>query len=193
MSYSFHQFENLKGPRLTLKRVEQGDLLRLGTALISSTTWFSATRNIDSPPAFDTYFGKILEKQKRGEVLALAAEHEGQFVAMSVFQYPSEEFRRVEIGFTWISDNWQRTFVNTEMKILMLDYAFHTMKAKRVEFSVHPNNQKSNAAMQRLGATFEGMLRKWRFLPGLVPDDGNRNLYSIIDEEWDGIKTKLQR
>lgn len=191
MSYSFNQFEILKGPRLTLRRVEHGDLLRLGTALISSTTWFSATRKLDTPEAFQAYFRKILEKQERGELLALVAEYKGQFVAMSVFQFPSEGFRRVEIGFTWISDSWQRTFVNTELKLLMLDYAFSTMKTSRVEFSVHPDNQKSNAAMKRLGATLEGTLRKWRFLPGIIPDDGNRNIYSIIDDEWPLIRQKL--
>jgi RimJ/RimL family protein N-acetyltransferase len=133
-----------------------------------------------------------MERQSRGETLALAAEHKGKFVGMSVFQFPSEGFRRIEIGFSWVADDWQRTFVNSEMKFLMLNYAFETMKVARVEFSVHPVNAKSNAAMVRLGATLEGTLRKWRFLPGLIPDDGNRNIYSIIDEEWPAIKQRLQ-
>jgi N-acetyltransferase len=74
---------------------------------------------------------------------------------------------------------------------LMLDYAFEKMKVNRVEFSVHPTNEKSNSSMRRLGAKLEGTLRKWRFLPGLIPDDGNRNLYSIIDDEWPGIREQL--
>lgn len=191
MSYSFNQFLILRGPRLTLKRVQPEDLLRLGTALISSTTWFSVTRKIDSLESFQHYFDKILEKQKIEEVLFLAAEYEGEVVAISVFQYPSEQFRRIEIGFSWVADKWQKTFVNSEMKFLMLDYAFSVMKVSRVEFSVHPDNFKSNKAMQRLGATLEGTLRKWRFLPGVLPDDGNRNLYSIIDDDWPGIRQKL--
>ncbi len=143
----------------------------LGSSLISPTTWFSATRKLDTPDAFQLYFEKLLGKQDRGELLVLVAEYQEQFVAMSVFQFPSEGFRRIEIGFSWVSDLWQRTFVNSKMKLLMLDYAFTTMKVNRVEFSVHPNNLKSNAAMKRLGATFEGILRKWRFLPGIIPDD----------------------
>ena len=192
MSYSFNQFETLKGPRLTLRRAQTEDLFRLGTALISSTTWFSVTRKIDSLENFRASFDKVLEKQKREEALLLVAEFEGEFVGMSVFQYPSEGFRRIEIGFSWIADKWQRTFVNSEMKFLMLDYAFSAMNVSRVEFSVHPNNHKSNQAMLRLGATLEGTLRKWRFLPGLIPDDGNRNLYSIIDVEWPAIRQKLE-
>ncbi len=191
MSYSFNQFEILKGPRLTLKRVKHEDLLSLGKALISSSTWFSKTRKIDTPENFKSYFERMLEKQTRGEILILTAEYQGEFVSMSVFQYPSENFTRIEIGFSWVADKWQRTFVNSEMKYLMLEYAFQIMQAKRVEFSVHPANEKSNAALTRLGASFEGLLRKWRFLPGLVPDDGNRNLYSIIDDEWPIIRQKL--
>ncbi len=188
MSYSFRQYEHLNGPRLTLKRVEAEDLISLANALISSTTWFSQTRNITTPEIFRTYFEKILAR----ETLPLAAIYQGEFVGMSVFQYPTENFTRVEIGFSWVSDQWQRTFVNSEMKFLMLGYAFEVMKVKRVEFSVHPDNVKSNDAMKRLGATFEGMLRKWRFLPGLVPDDGNRNIYSILDDEWPEIQARLK-
>lgn len=192
MSYSFHQFENLHGPRLTLKRVQAEDLIPLANSLISTSTWFSITRKIDTPEIFQSYFDKILEKFKKGEALPLVAVFEGNYVGMSVFQYPSENFTKVEIGFSWISDKWQRTFVNSEMKFLMLDYAFGPMNVKRVEFSVHPDNTKSNAAMLRVGAKFEGTLRKWRFLPGLIPDDGNRNIYSIIDDEWPQLKQKLQ-
>jgi N-acetyltransferase len=191
VSYSFEQFQSLQGQRLKLRRVHQQDLAALALALISPTTWFTKTRSLDSVESFSAYFQKLLIKQEKGELLALVAEYEGQLVAMSVYQYPSEGFRRVEIGFTWIADKWQRTFVNSEMKLLMLDYAFDSMKVSRVEFSVHPTNERSNASMRRLGATLEGTLRKWRFLPGLVPDDGNRNLYSIIDDEWPEIRRKL--
>ncbi len=134
MDYSFNQFQILKGPRLTLKRVQQEDLLRLGAALISSSTWFSVTRKIDSIENFKTCFDKILEKQSRDEALVLVAEYEGEFVGMSVFQYPSEQFRKIEIGVSWVSDKWQRTFVDSEMKFLMLDYAFSVMKVRRIVF-----------------------------------------------------------
>ncbi len=119
----------------------------------------------------------------------VAAKFNGQFVASSVYQYPNENFRRVEIGFTWVADKWQKTFVNSELKLLMLDYAFNVMKVNRVEFSVHPTNEKSNRAMKRLGATLEGTLRKWRYIENL--DDGNRNIYSIIDDEWPRLRSQL--
>lgn len=189
MSYSFLDFQTVTGPQLTLVRVLPADLPALAKALISDTTWFAKTRNLTTVDSFVAYFQKLLDKQSRGEVLMVAAKFNGEFVASSVYQYPSENFRRVEIGFTWVADRWQRTFVNSELKLLMLDYAFKVIKVSRVEFSVHPSNEKSNRAMKRLGATLEGTLRKWRFLPGT--DDGNRNLYSIIDDEWPRIRSQL--
>lgn len=191
MSYSFLDFQQIIGPQLTLTRVLPADLEPLAKALISPTTWFSKTRGLTTPEAFINHFHKLLERQSRGEVLVLAAKYNGQFVAMSIFQYPSENFSRVEIGFTWIADKWQRTFVNSELKLLMLDYAFKVMKVARVEFSVHPTNEKSNRAMKRIGATLEGTLRKWRFIPGNIPDDGNRNIYSILDDEWPRLRQQL--
>lgn len=133
----------------------------------------------------------MLDRQAKSESLTIVAIHNetSEMLATSTYQYPSQGFKRVEIGFTWIADQWQRTFVNSELKYLMLEHAFEDMRVVRVEFSVHPNNQKSNAAMKRLGATLEGTLRKWRFLSGA--DDGNRNIYSIIDDEWPDIKARL--
>lgn len=111
---------------------------------------------------------------------------------MSTFQHPSDYFRKVEIGFTWVADRWKRSYVNIELKYLMLKHAFEEMKTNRVEFSVHSANDPSNAAMRRLGATFEGTLRKWRFLPGPIPDNGDRNMYSIIDDEWLSLRSRLE-
>lgn len=189
MSYSFLNFQSVNGPQLQLVKVTSADLPDLAKSLVSPTTWFSLTRGITSTEAFCTYFQKIIEKQSRGEVLMVAAKFNGQFVASSVYQYPNENFRRVEIGFTWVADKWQKTFVNSELKLLMLDYAFNVMKVNRVEFSVHPTNEKSNRAMKRLGATLEGTLRKWRYIENL--DDGNRNIYSIIDDEWPRLRSQL--
>ncbi len=155
-------------------------------------TWFSRTRGINTVDNFVAYFSPLCEEQARGQRLIVIAEHRetGEPLAMSTYQYPSKDFGRVEIGLTWIADKWHRTFVNTEMKHLMLTHAFDVMKTKRVEFSVHPTNEKSNASMKRIGAAFEGTLRKWRALGGT--DDGNRNIYSIIDDEWPSVKSHIE-
>jgi RimJ/RimL family protein N-acetyltransferase len=190
--YSFSKFKTLNGLQLSLRPLESKDLPLIAEVLLSPTTWFSMTRDITSVDKFIAYFKPVLERQSKGESLTLIAERNGktEVLGMSTYQCPSAGFRKVEIGFTWIADKWQRTFVNTEMKYLMLKHAFEVMKTNRVEFSVHPENAKSNTAMKRIGATFEGTLRKWRFLPG--SDDGNRNMYSILDDEWPQISKSLQ-
>lgn len=149
---------------------------------------------------FVANFRPMIAKREKNEAMTLVARLRDtqEIVAMSTYQFPSPGFLKIEIGFTWIADSWHRTFVNTEMKSLMLQYAFETMGAKRVEFSVHPKNLKSNNAMIRIGATLEGTLRKWRFLAGrgegrgAVGDDGNRNMYSIIDDEWPEVSRNIQ-
>lgn len=192
-SYSFANLEKLEGDRLFLAPVTEGELEGTALALISEITWFSKTRKINSIAAFKNYFSSIFERQRNGSCLPLLVrlKESGEIVGLSSYQYPTPNFRKVEIGFTWIADKWQRTFVNTEMKFLMLTHAFEEMKTNRVEFSVHPQNEKSNLAVRRIGATFEGMMRKWRFLPGT--DDGNRNIYSIIDDEWPRVREHLKK
>lgn len=191
MHYTFHQCQHLEGRFLMLEPLRRGDLSTLAAALISPSTWFTVKRGLNSESSFVSYFGAMLERQDKGESLTLVArmKETGEIVGMSTFQYPGVAFRKVEIGFSWVADRWQRSFVNTEMKYLMLSHAFEEMRTHRVEFSVHPSNKKSNAALKRLGAKYEGTLRKWRFLPGA--DDGNRNMFSIIDDEWDEIKKNL--
>jgi RimJ/RimL family protein N-acetyltransferase len=193
MSYSFHQVISLRGPNLVLTPILESELGPAALALVNETTWFSRTRNIKTPSAFVEYFGPRLKQQESGEILTLVARNKAtnEIVGMSTLQYPGEDFFKIEIGFTWVADKWQRTYVNSEMKLLIMTHAFEEMKTKRVEFCVHPNNEKSNAAMTRLGAKLEGTLRKWRYRSGT--DDGNRNIYSVIDEEWPQVKAHLQK
>ncbi len=193
--YSFSQVTSLEGRNLSLRPLTEADLAPLAKALISETTWFAKTRGLTTVPVFSDYFRPMIERRSTGEAMTMVARlHTGEIVAMSTFQYPNAGFAKIEIGFTWIADSWHRTFVNTEMKYLMLKHTFESMGAKRVEFCVHPDNPKSNAAMIRIGAKLEGTLRKFRFLTGSygASDNGNRNLYSIIDDEWPTIDRQLR-
>jgi N-acetyltransferase len=189
--YSYSLFEKLIGSKIILSRLEANDIESLGQALISPNTWFSRERGLDSSENFSKQLNIFLENQKRGEMLVVIARTKktNEIVAMSIYHSANPEFTRVEIGFTWIADKWQRTFVNSELKYLMLGYAFEKMKVVRVEFMVDPRNDKSNIAMKRIGATFEGTLRKYKFKAG--KDIGDRNVYSIIDDDWAFISKRL--
>jgi RimJ/RimL family protein N-acetyltransferase len=192
MPEQYKQFTQIEGPRLRLMRLEEKHIPELAKNLISPTSWISATRGISTPALFNEQIQKFLKQQAQNDrLLVVAQEKETEkLVAMSIYHSSNPEFTRVEIGFTWIGDQWHRTFVNTELKYLMLSYAFENMGLKRVEFMVDPKNEKSNKAMRRIGGKLDGTLRKWRYVPEV--DEGTRNVYSVIDDEWPEIKRHLK-
>jgi RimJ/RimL family protein N-acetyltransferase len=99
------------------------------------------------------------------------------------------EHRRLEIGSTWYSRDVWGTVVNPECKLLLMEHAFEDWGAVRVEFRTDENNVRSQRAILKLGAKFEGACRKH----GIRPDGSVRNvfLYSIIDSEWPEVRTGL--
>jgi len=98
--------------------------------------------------------------------------------------------RKCAIGYTWLAQSAQRTPINTECKLLLLTHAFETWKCVRVELITDVLNEQSRAAILRLGARQEGILRKHLILPsGRVRDSV---FFSITDDEWPEVKSKLQ-
>jgi RimJ/RimL family protein N-acetyltransferase len=98
--------------------------------------------------------------------------------------------RRVEIGWTWVTPRFQRTYVNSEAKYLMLSRAFEVWECVRVELKTDLLNAKSRAAMLRLGAIEEGVLRRHMVTYGGRFRDSV--YYSILDSEWPGIRDRLR-
>lgn len=98
--------------------------------------------------------------------------------------------QRLEIGYTWYSESYQRTSVNTECKYLLLTHAFEELDAIAVEFRTHWHNQKSRAAIERLGAKQDGVLRNHqKSTVGIYRDTV---VYSIINLEWPAVKQSLE-
>lgn len=110
-------------------------------------------------------------------------------VGSTRYHHIEAEHRRLEIGVTWIGTDFQRSYINTEAKLLQLWYAFEALGCRRVELKADVDNAKSRAAILRLGAREEGIFRKHM----LYPDGRNRdNVYfSIIDDEWPQIRARL--
>ena len=94
-----------------------------------------------------------------------------------------------EIGYTWLARAAIRTAANTEAKLLMLTYAFETWKVLRVCFHTDARNARSRAALERIGAKFEGILRAHRMAADYIPRDSVR--YSIVAAEWPEVKLHL--
>ena len=125
-----------------------------------------------------------------GQSFATIEQTSGTVVGSTRFRATEIAHRRAEIGFTFIAQSWQRTAVNTEAKYLMLKHAFEQWQFNRVEFLTDYLNAQSRAAIARLGATQEGILRSH-----MVMRDGRIRdlvLFSIISADWPEIKSKLE-
>lgn len=94
-----------------------------------------------------------------------------------------------EIGYTWLTRSAIRTAANSESKFLMLKYAFETWQVVRVCFHTDSRNQRSRAALERIGAKFEGILRAHRMAADFIPRDSMR--FSILAAEWPGVRERL--
>ena len=121
---------------------------------------------------------------------AIFDNNSGKFVGSTRYCSINTEDRSVEIGFTFITPVFQRSYINTHAKYCLLKHAFEDLNAIRVEFKAHEQNEKSRNAIARLGAKFEGILRNQRILS----DGSYRNaaIYSVIESEWPAVDQNLQ-
>lgn len=138
------------------------------------------------------YLREALDMQSEGSALPFATVdvESGRVVGCTRFGNIEPRHRRVEIGWTWIGKPYQRSHVNTEAKYLMLKHAFETWGCRRVELKTNVLNRKSRDAMERIGAKEEGVLRKHALSDAGVSRD--TVYYSIINDEWPGVKERLE-
>jgi len=94
-----------------------------------------------------------------------------------------------EIGYTWLARSAIRSAANTEAKLLMLTHAFEVWKVLRVCFHTDVRNERSRAALGRIGGQFEGILRSHRMAADFIARDSAR--FSMVAAEWPGVKEKL--
>lgn len=134
----------------------------------------------------------ILDREKKGGDLPFAVVHlaSGKIAGATRYLNIVPKDRGLEVGGTWYGKEFQRTAVNTECKYLLLTHAFEVLKAIRVQIKTDSLNVRSQAAIERIGAMKEGVLRNHMILP-----DGRIRhsvFYSILDSEWAGVKKNLE-
>lgn len=135
----------------------------------------------------------ILSRARRGTDLPFVAIHlpSGRVAGAMRYLNIMPKDRGLEIGGTWYGQEFQRTAVNTECKYLLLQHAFETLGCIRVQLKTDLRNERSQKAIERIGAVKEGVLRNHMILP-----DGRYRhsvFYSILDTEWPDVKKKLQQ
>jgi N-acetyltransferase len=165
----------------------------LWTAARDPRVWTWVMRPPASRDAFDAYLREARARTAAGEEHAFAAvsARDGAPLGMTRYLALRPADRGLEIGSTWLTPAAWSTGANAEAKLLGLGHAFETLGCIRIELKTHASNARSRAAIERLGATFEGIHRKHRIIPGLGVRD--TAWYSVLDEEWPAVREALRR
>lgn len=179
---------------LPLQRAHKAALLE---AAADGELWNLKVTHVPGPDTVDQYIDTALAGRDAGTVIpfTLVRCDTGQVVGSTRFWKVDRVNRKLEIGHTWLALSTQKSGINTEAKLLLLTYAFEVLDCVRVQFTTDELNEKSRAAILRLGAVQEGIVRHER----IMPDGRKRNSvrFSIIDSEWPQVKAivqaKLQR
>lgn len=182
----------LEGNHVRLEPLTLGHLDALCAVGLDPALWKFTTVNIRNRDEMRAYIEEAVRLQAAGSVMAFATrdKQSNKIVGSTRFADIQIAHRTMEIGWTWVATAFQRTAVNTEAKYLMLRHAFEQMGARRVMLKTDETNVKSRAAIARIGAKQEGILRNHM----LVWDGRNRNsvIFSIIDSEWPEAKRNLE-
>ncbi len=148
--------------------------------------------SVDSEAKMLAFVQQRLKEQAEGTDLPFAVIHlaSGRAIGCTRFMDIQPRHRGVEIGGTWYGVAYQRTGVNTESKYLLLRHAFETWGCIRVQLKTDLRNERSQRAIERIGAVREGVLRNHVIRPdGTIRDSV---YYSIIDSEWPAVKARLE-
>jgi RimJ/RimL family protein N-acetyltransferase len=187
----FIEAVTLRGAHVTLEPLERGHEDGIRAAAADGELWRLWYTSVPSPEKTATWFTVADDMRERLGALPFAVRHNvsGDIVGSTRYFNVDAANRRLEIGHTWYAKRVQRTAVNTECKQLLLTHAFEVLSCIAVEFRTHWFNHASRAAIARLGAKQDGVLRNHQLLP-----DGSRRdtvVFSIIDAEWPAVKRHL--
>ncbi len=163
----------------------------LAAIALDPDLWRWTLNVVETKEDLRRYLEEALREQAEGRSVPFATIHaaSGRAAGCTRFGNIETRHRRVEIGWTWVGREFQRTRVNTEAKLLMLRHAFETWGCQRVELKTNVLNERSRNAMLRIGAKEEGVLRKHALSDRGVPRD--TVYFSIIEDEWPSVKARL--
>jgi N-acetyltransferase len=179
--------------QVLLRPLELSDEAALIEASRDGALWEKTTTTVPRPDEMRAYIEKARSQVAAGTALPFTiVVRDGDRVAGTTrYMNIDPVNHRLEIGTTWIAKSWQRSFVNTHAKFLLLRHAFETLGCIAVELRTHSLNHQSRQAIERLGAKQDGLLRRHMIMPdGHIRDTV---VYSIIREEWSAIKAELSQ
>lgn len=182
----------LTGGLVTLEPLHRGHTDELAAAVSDGRLWELWYTSVPTPEGMAADVEARLAQQTAGEVLPFVVRRnaDGAVVGATTYLNLDLAVPRLEVGSTWTAASAQRTGVNPESKLLLLTHAFETVGCLAVEFRTHWHNQQSRAAIARLGAKQDGVLRNHR----RMPDGSLRDtvVFSVTDTEWPAVRNGLQ-
>ena len=184
--------ETLEGRHVRLEPLAMAHLAGLAKVGLDEELWRWIPTAVRTKEEMAAYIETALKEQERGVSLPFAQVEKATERAIGSTRYGNIDrtHHRVEIGWTWVGREWQRTAVNTEAKFLLLRHAFETLGCIRVELKTDSLNEKSRAAILRIGAREEGIFRNH-----MITASGrirHSAYYSIVDAEWPAVKARLE-
>lgn len=181
----------LDGTHARLEPLQMGHIDGLRGALGDGTLsnlWYT---QVPSAKTTTQYVQAALQAQAEGKVLPFAVlDADGQVVGTTRYYDLEPGVPRLSIGYTWYAQTAQRTGINTETKLMLLTHAFERLECLSVVLETSSFNTASRAAIARLGAKQDGILRNHKRHPDGSPRD--TVIFSIIDTEWQDVKRHLQ-
>ena len=182
----------LQGEHVRLEPLAKAHLAALAEAGLDEELWRWIPVPVRTVDEMAAYVETALGEQKRGVSLpfAIVEKATGRAIGSTRYGNIDHTHHRVEIGWTWVAREWQRTAVNTEAKYLLLRHAFETLGCMRVELKTDSLNERSRAAILRIGAREEGIFRNH-----MITASGRIRhtvYFSIIDSEWPAVKARLE-
>ncbi len=183
----------LRGQHAWLEPLALSHLDALKLAAADGELWKLWYTSVPAPDEAVANMEFRLGERARGTMMPMVIRRasDDRVVGATTFCNIDSKVKRVEIGYTWVAESVQRTAINTEVKLMMLTHAFETLGVIAVEFCTHHANLKSRAAIERLGASLDGVRRSH----GIDRRGGVRDtyMYSIIAAGWPDVKHGLQQ
>ncbi len=182
----------LEGNQVLIRPMTLQDKDQLVEAASDGSLWNLWYTSVPTPEKMESYILTALTEQEEKKSLPfiIIRKKDQKIVGTTRYMNIESVIRRLEIGSTWYAKSSQRTGVNTESKYLLLKHAFESLGCLAVELRTHWINHQSRAAIERLGAKLDGVLRNHR-----IASDGTLRdtvVYSILNSEWPMVKSHLE-
>ncbi|MEW6576755.1 MAG: GNAT family protein [Pseudomonadota bacterium] len=181
----------LEGRHVLLRPMVRSDGPAIVDAASDGRLWELFYTSVPDADGIETYLDTALAEKGFGRAMPFVVieKASGKIIGATRYLRMNEDALRLEIGATFYAKRTQRTAINSETKLLLLQHAFEALNCQCVQIRTDAFNFQSQRAIERLGAKKDGILRNHAYLKGRLRD---LVVYSIIANEWEGVKRNLQ-